>query len=96
MMSLILAAAYPLAIQYRVRGWLWLLPFTLLIVLIDIWCNYTELAVLTGDFPKAGEYTFSQRLVRLQTGNRWQRCVARVVIPYLNYFDPGHVPVKQA
>ena len=94
MMSLILAIFYPLAIQYHVRDWRWLYPFALLTALIDVWCNYTELVLLTWDFPEAGEYTFSQRLVRLQTGNRWQRFVARTIIPYLNYFDPGHVPVK--
>ena len=96
-MSMLLAILYPFAIRIA-RGGLWrlMLPVTVLGLIIDVWCNYTELALLTGDFPKAGEYTLSQRLVRLQTGNRWQRFVARVVIPYLNYFDPGHVPVKQA
>lgn len=94
MISLILALCYPLAIQYKVRNWRWLAPFTLTVLVVDVIANYTELALLTGDLPQEGEYTFSQRLVRLQDGNLWQRIVAKIVIPYLNYFDPGHVPVK--
>ena len=93
-MFLLLALCYPLAIQYQVRNWRWLAPFTLAVLLLDGLCNYTDLALLTWDFPRKGEYTFSQRLVRLQSGNQWQRFVARVTIPYLNFFDPNHVPVK--
>ena len=93
-MFLVLALCYPLAIQYKVRGWHWLAPFTLATIVLDVVCNYTDLALITGDFPRNGEYTFSQRLVRLQIGTRWQRFVARVTIPYLNFFDPDHVPLK--
>lgn len=91
MLSLLLLLCYPLAVQYKVRGWRWILPFTLLVLLIDVVANYTELTVLTWDSPEPGEFTFSKRLERLRFGNRWQRFVARVVIPYLNYFDPGHI-----
>lgn len=93
-MFLLLALMYPLAVQYEVREWRWLAPITLTALVVDVVSNYSDLAVLTWDFPRRGEYTFSQRLVRLQYGNRWQRFIARAVIPYLNYFDPGHVPTK--
>ena len=93
-MFLLLALLYPLAIQYKTRNWRWLAPLTLFTLVLDVASNYTDLALLTVDFPRKGEYTFSQRLVRLQSGNRWQRFVSKVTIPYLNFFDPGHAPVK--
>lgn len=90
MLSLILLLIYPASIKrIRVGGpWRWLaLPAGIL----DVLANYTELALLTWDFPKRGEYTFSMRLRRIQYGNRWQRWLASLIIPYLNYFDAGHV-----
>lgn len=91
MLSPLLLILYPLAIQYKTRNWRWLTPLTLFAIVLDVAANYTELALLTWDFPRKGEYTFSQRLSRLQYGNAWQRFISRLVIPYLNYFDPGHV-----
>lgn len=91
MLSLIVLALYPLAIQYEVRGWR-IKYFYWSVGLLDVLVNYTELAVLTADFPKRGEYTFSTRLIRLRRGNWYNRLWARAVIPYLNYFQPGHVP----
>lgn len=89
-MSLILAILYPLAIQYG-RGGLWriVIPVTVLALLLDIWCNYTELALLTWDWPKQGEYTFSQRCHRMKTEDTWGGAVARFIEPYLDYFDPS-------
>lgn len=92
MISIITLLGYPLAIQYVVRGWKWLYPFAIVILVLDVIANYTELVVLTQDFPEAGEYTFSKRLERLRHGNLWQRFIAKLVIPYLNFFQPGHVP----
>lgn len=91
MLSILLLVLYPVAIQYEVRQWrikylYWLTG------LIDIAANYTELALLTADFPESGEYTFSTRLIRLRKGNWYNRLWARAVIPYLNFFQPGHVP----
>lgn len=91
MLSILLLLLYPLAIQYEVRKW----PIRYLYYLtglIDVIANYTELAVLTLDIPRKGEYTFSQRLCRLQYGNLYQRCWAKVIIPYLNFFQANHVP----
>lgn len=91
MLSVLLLLLYPIAIQYEVRRWpiKYLYWFT---GLVDIVANYTELVLLTMDFPEQGEYTFSKRLFRLQTGNWFNRLWARAVIPYLNYFQPSHVP----
>lgn len=91
MFSLITLLLYPLAIQYEVRKWpiKWLYYFT---GILDVFANYTELVILTLDSPEEGEWTFSKRLKRLQYGNRWQRFISAIIIPYLNYFQPGHVP----
>lgn len=88
-MSLLLALLYPIAIQYERGGW-WVLviPLTLLALVIDVFANYTELAVLTWDFPRKGEYTFSTRCQRLQYHDTWGGKVARVVKDYTNFFDP--------
>ena len=92
MISLALALLYPVAIQYKRGGaWVALLPIALVTAIIDVIANYTELALLTWQMPLRTEATFSQRLPRLRRGNRWQRFVAAIVIPYLNYFDPGHI-----
>ena len=92
MISLLLALLYPLAVQYK-RGGFWraVLPVTLITLVIDVLANYTELALLTWQLPNEHEVTFSHRLYRLRKGNAWQRFVAKIVIPYLNYFDPGHI-----
>lgn len=88
-MSILLAILYPLAIQY-LRGGLWrlVLPITFLAFFIDVIANYTELALLTWDFPQKGEHTFSERLVRLRYYSDFRGEIARLVIPYLDYFDP--------
>lgn len=92
MISIFLAILYPIAIQYERGGW-WrvLAPLLILALIVDIIANYTELALLTWDWPQRGEYTFSQRLTRLRYYGDWRGNIARSVIPYLDYFDPdGH------
>lgn len=91
-MTLILALLYPLAVQYKRGGW-WLLvaPVTFAALIIDIWCNYTELALITLDFPARGEWTFSTRLQRLQYYHGWRGTFARACRDYCNYFDKDHV-----
>lgn len=88
-MSFLLAILFPIAIQVERGGW-WklLLPVTLLALLVDVLANYTELALLTWDWPAKGEYTFSTRCLRLQYYNTWGGHVARSVKAYTNYFDP--------
>lgn len=89
-MSLILLCLYPLAIQYQRGGWFkLLLPITLFALVIDVIANYTELALLTWDFPKEKEYTFSERLVRLQYDTSWSGKIAKPIVKYCNYFSPN-------
>ena len=90
-MTILLALLYPLAIQIDRKGWWYAVaPITLIAWLIDVWCNYTELALLTWDRPRKGEYTFSVRLLRLKHDLGWRGDIALAVIPYLNYFAPNH------
>lgn len=88
-MSILLAALYPVAVQYTRGGWWQLLaPVTLFALMVDIIANYTELALLTWDRPANGEWTFSTRLKRLQFDLGWRGTLVKPVIVYLNYFDP--------
>lgn len=89
-MTLLLALLYPLAVQFE-RGGLWrlLAPVTVFALLIDVVANYTELALLTWDFPQKGEHTFSTRLLRLRYNDDFTGQWCRAVIAYLNYFAPN-------
>lgn len=91
-MTLLLALLYPIAIQYQ-RGGYWrvLMPLTLLTALIDVWCNYTELALLTWDFPRKDERTFSQRCARLIHQTGWAGTVGRLTQWYCNAFMEDHI-----
>lgn len=77
-----------------VGAWVFALPVVLPGVLIDCLLNYTILAVLTMDFPRKGEWTFSQRLERLVQRCDWRGAAARGVASVLNPFDSspgGHI-----
>lgn len=89
-MSILLALLYPLAVQYERGGW-WrvLAPVTVLALVIDVIANYTELALLTWDFPMRGEWTFSTRLKRLKYERGWRGALAKPITGYLNYFAPN-------
>lgn len=91
-MTILLALFYPLAIQYQ-RGGYWrvLAPFTLLTALIDVVANYTELALITWDFPQKGEQTFSNRCARLIHQDGWAGFVGRLTQRYCNFFMAGHI-----
>lgn len=89
-MTILLAVLYPLAVQFERGGWWRLLaPITVFTLLIDVIANYTELALLTWDFPRKGEHTFSTRLLRLRYTYGWRGTVYHAVIAYLNYFAPN-------
>ena len=89
MLTIVLAILYPLAIQYERGGW-WrvVAPVTLIALVIDVIANHTELAILTLDFPKSGEWTFSQRLNRLNNDHGWRGVAGRFITNYLDFFDP--------
>jgi len=91
-MTVLLFLLYPLAIQYERGGW-WniLKPLALVAGIIDIIANYTELALLTWDFPKHNEYTLSVRCARLIHQDNWAGTVGRFTQRYCNFFDEGHI-----
>ena len=91
-MSLLLFLIYPLAVQYGRGGW-WraVAPLTLAALLLDVAANYTELVLLTLDWPQSGEYTFSKRLRRLVLDTGWRGFIAEHIKAYLNTYDPNHV-----
>jgi hypothetical protein len=90
-----LALLFPIAIQINRGGW-WRIvaPITLLALLIDVLANYTTLALVLWDWPRAGEYTFSDRLVRLTRQTDWRGDVARDIAVILNRIDPLHNHIK--
>ena len=86
----VLLPLYFVGIQFeRGRWWHLVLPITLLALLVDIILNYTELAILTLDFPKAGEFTFSQRLARLKKEAGWRGVSGRYIARVLNAIAPS-------
>ena len=100
MLTLLLWLLYPLAIQYQRGGvWLILAPVAIIAFIVDVLANYTELVLLFGDTPRRGEYTFSNRLFRLQTGTGWRGDLARYIVRVLNAIAPSglHIrPIKGA
>ena len=92
MLTTLLLILFPVAVQYERGGLWWLIaPVTFVALVIDVLANYTELALLTWDFPRRGEYTFSNRLRRLQYNNDWRGVLARPVVRFLNWIMPGHI-----
>lgn len=82
--------------QRRMTTWHWLFAgaWVVFAILLDVVLNYTLLAVLTLDFPKSGEYTFSQRLERLVRQDGLRGKVARSIAFVLDPFDPSGKHIK--
>ncbi len=88
-LPLLLAAVYPLAIQYERGGW-WrlLLPLTAAAALLDVWLNWTTFSLYLASAPRKREYTLSQHLERLVFDHGWRGYIARAVARYTNWSDP--------
>ncbi len=88
-LPMFLAAGYVLAIQYERGGW-WrlLLPFTLVVAIVDVWLNFTTFALYLASAPGRKEVTFSQHLERLVHDPGWRGLIARPIARYTNLFDP--------
>jgi hypothetical protein len=94
-MSLLLILFYCIGIQYERGGWWKLcLPIALVGLVIDVIANHTELAIITRDFPKRGEWTFSKRLARLQKNTNWRGDFARYVGGCLDKIAPSGIHIK--
>lgn len=94
-MSILLIVLYCFGIQYERGGW-WrlLLPLVFVGLILDVLANYTELALLTLDFPRKGEYTFSSRLARLRSNPDWRGGFARYIAGCLDTIAPSGKHVK--
>jgi len=86
----LLLPLYSITIQYE-RGGLWRICYLAapLALLIDVLLNYTELALLTLDFPKWGEWTFSSRLKRLKNSQTWRGPTALYLKKVLDVIAPS-------
>lgn len=88
---LLMWSLYVVGVQYK-RGGLWgaVLPITVIALVFDVICNYTLFALCTLDWPRRGEYTFSERLNRLVHLDDWRGALARAVAQFmLDPFDPS-------
>lgn len=73
----------------QMTKWHWVFCgfWIVLAIVLDVLLNYTVLAVLTLDFPREKEYTFSKRLERLVRQPGPIASVCRFVAFILNPFD---------
>ena len=98
-LSLLMWVMYIIGIQYKRKGWWYfVLPFTFIAVILDVILNYTLFALITFDFPKNHEITFSSRLERLIHKTNWQGSLANFIATYLlDPFDPDgfHIDRKK-
>lgn len=65
--------------------------FTAIAFVLDVLFNYTSFALLTLDFPRRGEYTFSKRLRRLIFRMDWRGAMAFELRTAINRIKPGHI-----
>ena len=95
-LPLILAALYPIAVQYE-RGVRWVIPITAFALVLDAYLNWTTMCVYFWEMPRKRigetktEYTISDRLKRLKHDSGWRGNAARYLGRYLNFFSPGHI-----
>jgi len=92
---LFLLPLYSIWVQHE-RGGFWRHLWLVALVAgpADILLNYTELALLTGDFPKKGEYTFSKRLSRLSKEAGLRGDVCYFISKVLNRIAPSGIHIK--
>lgn len=87
---------YALGIQYQRGGW-WRLCLVAAVpaLVLNVVLNYTVLALLTWDWPRKGEYTFSKRLERLVGAPGVRGLLAWYIARHLlDPFDPDGVHIR--
>lgn len=83
------AFLYPAAIQFKRGGW-WLAvtPITLVVVVLDVLANYTELSLVFG-WPEDKDYTITRRIRRMKADEiPARRELAQLVQVYLDACEP--------
>lgn len=80
----------------RMTAWHWAATggWVLIALAWDIFLNYTILAALTLDFPRAKEWTFSKRLERLVRSGGFRAGMAKRIAFILDPFDPSGKHIK--
>lgn len=88
-LTAITAITFPVAIQYKQGGLYWLLaPLALLVWVVDVVANYTELALIFG-WPEEGDHTISARVRRMRTSPiEARRDLAALLQTYLDACEP--------
>lgn len=83
-------ALYLVGVQYHRGGnWRALWPVGAAAIAFDLLLNYTLFAIVTWDWPRSKEYTFSTRLERLIHDTGWRGSLARAITYYLlDWADP--------
>ena len=76
-------------------AWVFAFPLIVIALILDVLLNFTVFAVLTWDFPRKGEWTFSQRLARLVRDTGWRGklsnwIAASLLDPY-DHDPKGHI-----
>jgi hypothetical protein len=91
----LLLPLYAIGIQYERGGW-WRVCYVVALpaLVLDLALNYTELALMTLDRPRWGEWTFSTRLERLQFAPGWRGVACWYVARILDAIAPSGVHVK--
>jgi hypothetical protein len=92
----VLWVLYVVGIQYQRGGW-WRLCVVVAVpaLLLSVLANFTVLALITWDWPKRGEWTFSQRLARLLHAPGWRGLLAWAIARFLlDWADPDGVHIK--
>ena len=93
---MVMWALYIVGVQYTRGGW-WrvVAPVTVIALVLDAVLNYTLFALLTLDWPRSTEYTFSERLSRLIHYDDWRGTLARGIASHmLDPFDPTGKHIK--
>lgn len=88
--TMVMCLLYLAGVQYyRGGAWRVLWPVGAAALLFDVLLNYTLFALITWDWPRRGEYTFSTRLERLIHAAGWRGSLARAIARYLlDWADP--------
>jgi len=72
----------------------YLLPVTVLAWIVDVVANYTTCSFIVGEFPRRGEWTFSQRLERLCVERSPEQQLYIQIALKLNRIDPTGKHIK--
>jgi hypothetical protein len=92
---LVLLPLYAIWVQHERGGnWRYLELLGLIAGPLDVFLNYTELALLTWDIPQDGEHTFSKRLSRLTRTAGWRGSLSRPIKYILDYLAPSGLHIK--